>query len=72
MKIKNIDHILKVKFDSLRSLFFDLLGTFQIPEFEKFRYLTKQKFLPVDLLKCMSGKKVWQMNRFYKLRAIVA
>jgi hypothetical protein len=51
MKIKNIDHILKIKFDSLRSLFFDLLGTFQIPKFEK--------FLPVDLLKCMSGKKVW-------------
>ncbi len=64
MKIKNIDHILKVKFDSLRSLFFDLLGTFQNPELEK--------FLQVELLKCMSGKKVWQMNRFYKLRAIVA
>jgi hypothetical protein len=51
MKIKNIDHILKIKFDSLRSLFFDLMGTFQFPKFEK--------FLPVDLLKCMSGKKVW-------------
>jgi hypothetical protein len=55
MKIKNIDHILKIKFDSLRSLFFDLLGTFQIPEFEK----VLEKFLPVELLKCMSGKKVW-------------